>query len=58
VKALAYGALLGLLWILFPSAVTLAAAVALAALVKAIPPALLLALLARTVPSQIRRWAR
>ncbi|MEU9405054.1 hypothetical protein AB0E08_05000 [Streptomyces sp. NPDC048281] len=57
-KALFLGAVLGLLWLLLPSLVALAAAVFLAALVKAVPPALLLALLARTVLPRMRRWAR
>ncbi|MFJ9376807.1 hypothetical protein [Streptomyces sp. NPDC101455] len=56
-KALVYGALLGLLWVLFPGVLALAAAVFVAALVKAVPPALLLVLLARTVLPR-RRWAR
>lgn len=57
-KALAYGALAGLLWILFPSVVTLAVAVTLAALLKAAPSALLLAVLVRAIPPRLRRWAR
>ncbi|MEV7387591.1 hypothetical protein [Streptomyces sp. NPDC091215] len=56
-KALLVGAALGLLWCLLPSLVALTAAVAVAALVKAVPPALLLALAVRTAP-RIRRWAR
>ncbi|MFJ9628073.1 hypothetical protein ACIRU8_10315 [Streptomyces sp. NPDC101175] len=57
-KPLAYGALAGLLWILFPSVVTLAAAVTLAALVKVAPSALLLVVLVRAIPSRTRRWAQ
>ncbi|MGW4876566.1 hypothetical protein ACWEPI_08420 [Streptomyces sp. NPDC004262] len=56
-RALILGVLAGLLWVLAPSLVSLAAAVALAALAKALPAALVLALAARTVP-RIRRWAR
>ncbi|MEU9245705.1 hypothetical protein [Streptomyces sp. NPDC048385] len=57
-KALALGAVLGLLWVLFPSVLALAAALLAAAVVKAVPPALLLALVARTVVPRVRRWAR
>ncbi|MFK0154642.1 hypothetical protein ACIQVK_21525 [Streptomyces sp. NPDC090493] len=56
-KALLLGAVLGLLWILFPSLVALAAAAFVAAAVKAVPPALVLALVVRTVP-RIGRWSR
>lgn len=56
-KPLLLGALAGLLWVLFPSVLAFAATVALAALVKALPTALVLALAARTVP-RIRGWAR
>ncbi|MEU9406216.1 hypothetical protein AB0E08_10985 [Streptomyces sp. NPDC048281] len=57
-KALLLGAVLGLLWLLLPSLVAFAAAVFLAALVKAVPPALVVALLARTVLPRVRRWTR
>jgi hypothetical protein len=57
-RALLAGALLGLLWISAPAVVAYIAAVALAALVKALPAALVLAVLVRAVPSRIRRWAR
>lgn len=57
-KPLIYGALAGLLYALFPSVLALAATVLVAAAVKAVPPALLLALLTRTVLPRIRRWAR
>ncbi|MGW7239717.1 hypothetical protein ACWGJB_31005 [Streptomyces sp. NPDC054813] len=56
-RAILAGALFGVLLLFFPSLVALAAAVALAALVKAFPAALVLALVVRTVP-RIRRWAR
>lgn len=54
-KPLLLGVLVGLLWILAPSLIALAATVALTVLAKAAPAALLLALAARTVPG-IRRW--
>jgi carbon starvation protein CstA len=57
-RALLWGALVGLLWVLFPTVLAAAVAVALAVLVKAAPAALLLAVLARTVPARVRRWAR
>ncbi|RPE44142.1 hypothetical protein EDD90_7372 [Streptomyces sp. Ag109_O5-1] len=57
-RALLAGALLGLLLLFFPSVVTLIGAVLVAAAVKAVPHALLLALLARTVAPRMRRWAR
>ncbi|WP_234539415.1 hypothetical protein [Streptomyces shenzhenensis] len=57
-RALLWGALLGLLWVLFPSLVTLAAAVLLAAAVKAVPPALGVALLPRALLPRVRRWTR
>ncbi|MER7838461.1 hypothetical protein ABTY98_21865 [Streptomyces sp. NPDC096040] len=57
-KPLLFGAVLALLWVLFPSVVTLAAAVVLAAAVKAVPAAVVLALLARTLLPRLWRWAR
>ncbi|MEV7976224.1 hypothetical protein [Streptomyces sp. NPDC086519] len=57
-KALLWGALLGVLWVLFPSVVAVAAAVVMASVLKAMPSALLLAVLARTVVPRVRRWVR
>ncbi|MEU2339937.1 hypothetical protein ABZ608_41500 [Streptomyces sp. NPDC013172] len=57
-RALLAGALLGLLIALFPSVLTLAATVAFAAAVKALPPALFLGLAARLVLAPVRRWSR
>lgn len=51
------GALAGLLWVLAPSLVALAAVVTLTTLAKAAPAALVLASAARALP-RIRRWAR
>ncbi|MEU8717498.1 hypothetical protein [Streptomyces sp. NPDC048663] len=56
-RAFILGALAGLLWVLAPGLVSLAAAVALTALAKAAPAALVLAAAARALP-RIRRWAR
>ncbi|MEV7394926.1 hypothetical protein [Streptomyces sp. NPDC091215] len=57
-RALLAGALLGVLFLFFPSVLTVAGAVLLAAAVKAVPPALVLALLARTLRPRLRRSAR
>ncbi|MET9083728.1 hypothetical protein ABZX77_17845 [Streptomyces sp. NPDC004237] len=57
-KALLLGAVLGLLWLLFPSLLAVVGAVLLAAAVKALPPTLVLVLAARTVLPRVRRWAR
>ncbi|WP_217553100.1 hypothetical protein [Streptomyces sp. GbtcB6] len=57
-RALLAGALFGVLLLFFPSVLALAGAVLVAAAVKAVPPALVVALLVRAVLPRIRRWAR
>lgn len=57
-RALLTGALFGVLLLFFPSVLALAGAVLVAAAVKAVPPALVLVVLARTVLPRVRRWAR
>ncbi|WP_405525225.1 hypothetical protein OG426_19395 [Streptomyces canus] len=57
-RAILSGAVLALLWVLFPSVVAVVAVVVVAAVVKAVPAALLLSLVVRTVLPRIRGWAR
>ncbi|MEU0965660.1 hypothetical protein ABZ357_09620 [Streptomyces sp. NPDC005917] len=57
-KALILGALFGLLLVFFPSVVAAATAVLVAAAVKAVPAAVIFALLARSVLPRVRRWTR
>ncbi|MEW2300255.1 hypothetical protein AB0958_09770 [Streptomyces sp. NPDC006655] len=57
-RALLFGALLGVLLLAFPSVITLAAAVLAAAAAKAAPPVLAATVAVRTLLPRVRRWAR
>lgn len=57
-KPLLFGAVLAMLWVLFPAVLAAALAAAAVTVVKAAPAALLLAVAARIVPARVRRWAR